>query len=57
MSLRALLVLLLAVCSVTACKTKPKKGSAALYQGDAPTVHYYDEPEEAGGAMRTKKYR
>lgn len=57
MSLRALLAMVLAVCSVTACKTTKKKGSATIYQGDAPTMHYYDKPEVAGGAVRTTKYR
>jgi len=32
---------------------KPKKSSAHIYEGDAPTIKFLDEPEAAGGAVHT----
>jgi hypothetical protein len=57
MNFSRLLISLIAfatVCAMPACKTKP---SAAFYEGSGPSIHYYDEPETAGGAIRRSVYR
>jgi hypothetical protein len=33
-------------------KKKPES-SAHMYEGDAPTIHFSDKPENAGGAINT----
>jgi hypothetical protein len=30
---------------------KPKKSSTHIYEGDAPTIKFLDEPEAAGGPV------
>ncbi len=51
--LRLLLVVLFA--SVAGCslwkKDKTPKSSARVYDGDAPSIRYSDEPEAAGGPL------
>ena len=48
------LFLAAAVFAVGACSNhdKPKKSSAHIYPGDAPTIKFMDEPEAAGGPIK-----
>lgn len=51
----AALALVFAALALTACKTT-KKSSATIHEGNAPNIHFHD-PQDAGGPMRTKRYR
>jgi len=44
-----------AVFAFGACahKDKPKKSATHIYEGDAPTIKFLDEPEAAGGPVHT----
>ena len=45
------LAIAVALISLTGCSWGKKKpaSSSHLYEGDAPSIHYYDKPEAAGG--------
>jgi uncharacterized GH25 family protein len=50
------LFLVVAVFVVTACahkQPKPKKSSTHIYEGDAPSIKFMDQPEAAGGPVHT----
>jgi hypothetical protein len=50
------LFLVIAVFAVTACahkQPKPKKSSTHIYEGDAPSIKFMDQPEAAGGPVHT----
>jgi hypothetical protein len=45
-----------AVFAVGACahkQDKPKKTSTHIYEGNAPTIKFMDDPEAAGGPVHT----
>jgi len=46
-----LLVMLGALSGCSLFHKKTEKSSAHLYEGDAPTMHYIDKPESAGGPI------
>ena len=58
MPLRAFLALVIFAfaVSVSACSSKQPKSSAEIHQGNSPTIHFTD-PEDAGGAIKSRKYR
>jgi type IV pilus biogenesis protein CpaD/CtpE len=45
--------LALVVCALAGCagRDKQPKSSAHVYEGDAPTIHYSNEREAAGGPL------
>ena len=49
---RLLLAVLLAF-TLAACAKGPPKSTAHIYAGDAPTIHFSDKPENAGGRINT----
>ena len=46
---------LLAALALAGCSSTPKP-SASFHQGDGPSIHYTDEPETAGGTVKTTVY-
>ena len=53
--LRILVFAVLAACAgLTGCSLFHKKkdvSASHIYEGDAPTIHFSDKPEAAGGAI------
>lgn len=49
---RFLLAALLAL-TLAACARGQPKSSAHIYEGNAPTIHFSDKPENAGGRINT----
>lgn len=47
----ALIAALSALAGCSMFSSKKPKSSAHMYEGDAPTIHYSDKPEAAGGAL------